>query len=194
MAGRNRGTTNSSLTRRAKEAIRFGECWDLGRLIWMRAVHGSISFRRSRRISVWIRTKSVSMAMRRRSRHNKEVQHEFAFDRRLGIVVRGDRSLEAAIVLAVLQTVDHGLCGEPVPQGVAARYALAFLRPSSGALERVQSVRPKLLPRSHWSSGPEGTLAPPSSALRNLTGGEAITRHPSGPTSTARQCSSARSR
>jgi hypothetical protein len=40
MAGRNSGTANSSLTRRLKEAIRFGEHWDLRRLIWMRAVHG----------------------------------------------------------------------------------------------------------------------------------------------------------
>jgi hypothetical protein len=43
-------------------------------------------------------------------------------------------------VVAVFQTVDHGLCGEPVPEGVAARYALAFLGPRAGTLEAVGSL------------------------------------------------------
>jgi hypothetical protein len=95
------------------------------------------------------------MAMIRRSRHSSDAR----LDRRLGVVVRDDRGLEAPIVLAVFQTVDHGLCGEPVPESVAARCALAFLRPRPGALERIQSVRLTAATTS-WACRSRGRLGP----------------------------------
>jgi hypothetical protein len=96
--------------------------------------------------------------MIRRKRHNSKTQLEFAFDGGLGIVVRGDRCFEGAIVIGVLQAVDHGFGGESVPKGVATRHPLTFKALRPGTLERISSVRLKiastmsLIGRSHGRS------------------------------------------
>jgi hypothetical protein len=78
------------------------------------------------------------------------------------VVIGDDGYLEGAIVLAVLEAVDHGLRGQAVADRVAPRAALAFLGPRPGALLRVLPVRGPLPERSH---GPFGATSSAGGAL-----------------------------
>lgn len=78
------------------------------------------------------------------------------FDRGLSVKVGSYRRLKGFIVIRVLEDIDHGLGGQAVAKGIAARAGFSFRRLWSGACTRVALIGLDLLKRCH---------APPHSRL-----------------------------